>query len=1472
MEVAIALLGPTEVGPGGGLSPRDRVILSALCVQPGRAVPAEVLADALWGQAPPKSWGKIVQGSVMRLRRAIGPSAIETTAGGYRIVLPDGHLDTIEFERLVARGRSFLAVNEPQRAAIVFEQALALWRGPPFLELVDWDRARSEGARLLDVRRAVEEDLVEAHLAAGRAVDAAAEARPLVAREPYRERRWALLATALYRSGRQGEALEVLRQASRTIRDQLGLDPGPELVELQQRILQQDPSLLDVPNRIGGSSATCPYRGLRPFDAQDADFYFGRAGIVAEAVRRLGEFRLLLVAGPSGSGKSSLARAGILPALAKVGYPASVVTPGPDPLAALTTAITALPTNGVLVIDQLEEVFASEGGRRVTREFLDRLADQVRGGTRVLATLRADYLGWLAESPELSRLAEHGLLLLTPLTEDELREAIEEPARLVGLELEPGLVDLLVRDVVGAPGGLPLLSHALAETWERREGTVLTVDGYRATGGIRSAVAQSAERLYDSLTPPDREVLHSVLQRLVTPTPAGEPVATRVPTRVFAGSPDAPRLLDLLVRSRLVTASQDTVTIAHESLVRAWPRLRSWLDEDVEGQRILAHLQVAADSWLTLGCPDDELYRGARLSAAQEWRSRSHPVLAPVEEDFLSAATASADAERLGQARAHANQVRRNRQLRGALATAIALLAVALVAGTFAGLNGRAARVAVARAADEASRADLAAMEAVGAQLAATALSEPNPRLSLLLARQGVDTADNPTTQGALLKSLMDADGLLGLAQSRVGPSAETFDHAFTPDGRALFHWNSRREVDLLDTTTGLSRHGVLADTSWGLGQSQRNRAGYPSGLIDGGRVAVLSHAGPADADQWEEGRSIGLLPIDVDTGEPAGPQQRVPGAVLVFGDEVLDHGDNLRISPDGRALVSVLEGQVRIWHRRGQRWVGPQSVPIPGLAREDAERRVLVGATFSTSGERAAVMVGRVNSPAVQEPAGVVVDLRRARLIGPSSLLRPGSGLSHMAMSPDGTTLLVGDSGGSVRVRRIADDQVLHALSGQSPVTVVAWSPKGRHFAIGRLDGTSEVYTLDQMKRVMVGAGVDQVSALAFVGEHGLVRESITGSIARYDLAALSPVATHVASAPIHALDAAAGLIAQGEDDGRVTIRDGHTLAQIGATLSLGPYRGSDRRPEMAGGRQVTALALTPDGSAVVAADRLGHLRMWSLPGRELLWSRNDVPTSWLAVSPDGRYLATVGNTFEGPPAFPSWPDSASPWNGIADGEPVTSTFTVWDLSTHTVHLNADLNDWQYRPTPTSVAFSPDGSRVAVAYLQGFVMIYDLTLRRRTLWLQTFLTSPSSMVFSPDGQRLLAASPDFLKEADTTTGEELTLTQLPGPRNVTRMTYTDDGRWLVISRPRSLTVLDGRTLRVAVADLPVPTEAPAEAFAVAAGLDHRMIVGTRSVLASIEMDPDRWASVACRVVGRTLTEDEWDRFLPSFPFSPACP
>ena len=170
-----------------------------------------------------------------------------------------------------------------------------------------------------------------------------------------------------------------------------------------------------------------------------------------------------------------------------------------------------------------------------------------------------------------------------------------------------------------------MLSHALLETWKRREGNTLTVAGYTATGGIRGAVAQSAEQIYASIDPEHRQLLRDLVLRLVTAGAEGEPVRSRVPRRLLSADPDHEQLIDLLVASRLVTSDAGIVEIAHEALARAWPRLRAWLDDDVEGQRILHHLTGAADAWDSMGRPDSELYRGCGRPRRCSGRQAGHP-------------------------------------------------------------------------------------------------------------------------------------------------------------------------------------------------------------------------------------------------------------------------------------------------------------------------------------------------------------------------------------------------------------------------------------------------------------------------------------------------------------------------------------------------------------------------------------------------------------------------------------------------------------------------------------------------------------------------------------------------------------------------------------------------------------------------------------------------------------------------------
>ena len=323
----------------------------------------------------------------------------------------------------------------------------------------------------------------------------------------------------------------------------------------------------------------------------------------------------------------------------------------------------------MLLVDQCEEAFSLCPDAAERKRFLDALVRRAEREPLVVA-MRADRLAEVSGHPGFARLLERGLHLLGAMSEQGLREAVQAPARQAGLLIEAGLVDLLVGEVEGTPGALPMLSHALLETWKRREGNTLTVDGYTATGGIRRAVAQTAEQVYATIDPEHRQKLRDLVLRLVTAGAEGEPVRSRVPRRLLSGDPAHEHLIDLLVASRLVTSDAGIVEIAHEALARAWPRLSAWLDEDVEGQRILHHLSGSADAWNSMGRPDSELYRGARATQALQWKARQDTTLTDTEVAFLEATERAEQSEQQAAEQRARAQGRLIRRLRGALAGA----------------------------------------------------------------------------------------------------------------------------------------------------------------------------------------------------------------------------------------------------------------------------------------------------------------------------------------------------------------------------------------------------------------------------------------------------------------------------------------------------------------------------------------------------------------------------------------------------------------------------------------------------------------------------------------------------------------------------------------------------------------------------------------------------------------------------------
>jgi hypothetical protein len=336
-------------------------------------------------------------------------------------------------------------------------------------------------------------------------------------------------------------------------------------------------------------------------------------------------------------------RAGVVPALQRRGDRVAILTPAHELDVHVRDAVGPAGRYDVVVIDQFEEIFHADHGN--VDATVRAIADAVAIGTSVIIVVRSDFLGRCAAHPELAPLMAEGVHLVGPMGPDALREAIEQPARRAGLRLEPGLIEVILRDAAGEPGALPHMSHALVETWLRREGTTLTVAGYEASGGIAGAIAQSADRLYQSMDAAQRMLCRSLLLRLVALESDGSPVRRRASAKPLQADAARGAVLAMLAGSRLVSAEADSVAVAHESLATAWPRLHTWLEEDAEGARTFAAISAAAETWNSDGRPDDELYRGGRVQAVLEWRDSAQPDLTETEAAFIDASAELATSE-----------------------------------------------------------------------------------------------------------------------------------------------------------------------------------------------------------------------------------------------------------------------------------------------------------------------------------------------------------------------------------------------------------------------------------------------------------------------------------------------------------------------------------------------------------------------------------------------------------------------------------------------------------------------------------------------------------------------------------------------------------------------------------------------------------------------------------------------------------
>ncbi|RPE38927.1 WD40 repeat protein [Streptomyces sp. Ag109_O5-1] len=1119
--------------------------------------------------------------------------------------------------------------------------------------------------------------------------------------------------------------------------------------------------------------ADAPYRGLTRFEPSDRHLFFGRDQLVARLTERVRACRMVAVVGASGSGKSSLLRAGLLPSLQDQQSSECrlaairILTPGPRPASTHSRALTASQSAGdtVVVVDQFEELFTLCSDPAERAAFLDLLVSAVEPESRlrVVIAVRADFLNRCADHRPLAAALTDATFLLGPMGPVELRDAIVKPAVAAGLIVERTLTARIVEDVAEEPGGLPLMSHALLETWRRRRGRTLTLAAYEAAGGVHGALTRTAEELYTRLSPERAEVARRILLRLITPGEGAQDTsrpAEHAELQALSAtgqSADTASVLEQLARARLVTLDGDMVHLAHEALITAWPRLQSWIGGARERLRVHRQLTEAARAWNTLDQDTGALYRGTRLATAEECLTgRYRADLTPSEAAFLDASIAAREQER----RAAARTVRRIRAL---LAAVSALLLLASTVAVVAFQQRSLARAGRDRAVAEQVEAEAGQLNATDPSLAARMyvaahrlrsdreaaaglLDTQNIALSSVLSGHsqavyavafspdGRTLATGAGDDTIRLWSLADPAHPVPLGKPLTGHTDWVYWLQFSPDGHTLASASRDRTARLWDVRDPLHPRA--------LGKPLTGHYNYVFSVSFNHDGRILATA--------SQDHTVRLW----DVSDPA--HAKALGHPLTGTDEAVA---SAAFSPDGRTVAAPgHDHKIRLWNvtdpARPKLWSKPLSNPDVVYAvafRRDSKLMASVGNDYK-------VRLWDVSDPAHTKPLGQPLTGHTDTLLA-------------VAFSPDGRTLATGGADHTIRLWDVSDPR--HpALLGQPLightgfVNWLAFSPDGQSLASASDDHTVRLWHLPH---AVLAGHLGSVTGIAFSQNGRVLTSASAGRVRLWDIrdpahgrqlselpgqhlairTVFQPRGRLLASADsdgtVWLWDVSApdrplrvGLIHTGgadQSDGVLAFTpDGHVLVTGGPKYSLRLWNVTDPAGPTALGSPLTGhisfvhwAGVSPDGHTLASTSEDDKVRLWDIrePARpKPLADIRTVDTGgtlWGAFSPDGRLLATAGVGHD-----------VRLWN-LSD--PAHASATGSSLTGHTGRV-------------TWVGFSPDGHTLASAGEDRSVLLWDLTdLTRPAPWGKALTAGHTEAIetaaYRPDGQLLATAGPD---------------------------------------------------------------------------------------------------------------------------------